>query len=527
MGTRFSLWLLVVLVLALGSPARRVAAQSADALYYPQTGYWVEDEAFRDYFRRRGGVRTFGYPVSNPFTLLGFRVQIFQRGILQQRADGSATTMNILDEGMMPYTRVNGSTFPAPDQEVIRRQPGVGTPDYHQKALAFVKDFAPDVWEGLNVNFYRTFAESVRLEDAFPDRRGNAGLLEGFNLEVWGLPTSRPTFDPANSGFVYLRFQRGIMHFDSATGTTQGLLLADYVKSILTLRNLPPDLAEQARRNPMYGQLDPEAPRWVSRPRDLPESDLTDAFLPDGTVAVQPRPGTPTPVEKVRGNPTVFVDPGHGGKELGASLPLGDGTTLLEKDFNLKVATRLAQILRESDVRPVLSRTNDARVNESRDLTDDGKVNLTDDLQARVDLANEARAQLIVSVHFNGVVDSSKRGTQVFYADGRPFSDRSRMLAELTQANLVKALRDVGYETLDRHATPDSRLLGQSSHYYLLGPASSIIKRPSEMPGIIGEPLFVTNEQDANALRQERVLDAIARAYAEGIRMYFQRLPVS
>jgi N-acetylmuramoyl-L-alanine amidase len=254
---------------------------------------------------------------------------------------------------------------------------------------------------------------------------------------------------------------------------------------------------------------------------------LTDAFLPDGTVAVQPRPGTPTPVEKVRGHPTVFVDPGHGGKELGASLPLGDGTTLLEKDFNLKVGTRLAQILRESDVRPILSRTTDASVNDSRDLTGDGKVNLTDDLQARVDLANEARADLIVSVHFNGVVDSSKRGTQVFYADGRPFSDRSRMLAELTQANLVKALKDVGYETIDRHATPDSRLLGQSSHYYLLGPASSIIKRPSEMPGIIGEPLFVTNEQDANALRQERVLDAIARAYAEGIRVYFQRFPAS
>lgn len=505
------LGLLLVYLLASPLSIRPVVAQQ-DTRFFAQTGYRVADDQFWDYFRRRGGVRTFGYPVSNVFVLRGFRVQVFQREVLQQQSDGSVTLMNVLDDGLMPYTRINGSTFPSPDPEVIERQPKVGRPNYHVKALEFVRDHAPDVWEGVQVGFYRTFSSSVRLEDAFPDGKGDRSLLSGFNLEVWGLPTSRPTFDPNNAGFVYLRFQRGIMHFDATTGQTHGLLLADYVKSILTLRNLPPDLDADARSAPLYGQFDPRAPGWVSRPSDLPATDLTEAFRPE-------------PVEALRRGPTVLVDPGHGGREIGASYRFPDGTMLVEKELNLLVATKVAQLLRDGGISTIMSRSGDAQVHGFQDLTGDGVVNLSDDLQARVDLANRNRADLIVSVHFNGVVDRTKRGTQVFYADGRPFSDRSRALADLTQNNLVRFLKEAGYETLDRRATPDSRLLGDGSHFYLLGPASAVVKRPSDMPGIIGEALFLTNEDDARALRQEKIEDAVARAYAEATKAYFQRFP--
>ena len=504
-GPRLMLCTLVLGVLALAVPASRAAAQE-NARFYPQTGYTIADGAFWDYFRQRGGLRTFGYPVSNPFVLSGFRVQIFQREILQQQPDGSVTMMNILDEGLMPYTRINGSTFPAADPEVLARQPQVGAPDYHVKALQFVKDYAPDMWQGLKVNFYQTFANSVRAQEAFPDGRVNPGLLLGFNLEIWGLPTSKPAFDPANAGFVYLRFQRGIMHFDTSTGTTQGLLLADYVKSILTLRTLPPDLDSQARGSPLYGQFDPRMVSSVKQPRDLPASDLSDAF---------------------RREPTVMVDAGHGGRETGATYKFPDGSMLMEKDLNLKVATRLAELLREGGINAMQSRTADSQLNGSRDLTADGKVNLSDELQARVDRANEMRADLLVSVHFNGVTDASRRGTQVFYADGRPFVDRNRALAELTQSHLVKALKEAGYETIDRKATVDTIVLGHGAHYFLLGPASEHVKRPTEMPGIIGEPLFVTNPDDANALRQDRIQAAIARGYAEAVKAYFKQFPVT
>src|SRR3712207_5334516 len=155
----------------------------ADPRFFAQTGYRIEDDAFWAYFRRRGGVRNFGYPVSNSFTLLGFEVQIFQRAILQRQPNGAVAIMNVLDDGLLPYTRINGSQFPAADPDVIKGQPLVGTPDYHAKALQFVKDTAPDAWQGQRVNFYRTFAGAVTAEDAFPDGNVNSGLLLGFNLE--------------------------------------------------------------------------------------------------------------------------------------------------------------------------------------------------------------------------------------------------------------------------------------------------------------------------------------------------------
>ncbi len=119
------------------------------------------------------------------------------------------------------------------------------------------------------------------MGEAFPRGGGNAGLLAGIDLEMWGLPTSRPAPDPNNGDFAYQRFQRGVMHFDASTGRTQGLLLADYLKAILRGKDLPADLAQSARTSKFFAQYCPGgSTRWVCRPNDLPASDLTFAFEP-------------------------------------------------------------------------------------------------------------------------------------------------------------------------------------------------------------------------------------------------------
>jgi len=127
------------------------------------------------------------------------------------------------------------------------------------------------------VSFYDTFFRTVPYDAAFPTG-GDPGLLPGFDLEMWGIPTSAPAFDPKNRSFVYLRFQRGVMHFDTSCGCTQGVLLADYLKSILTGRNLPADLDQQARSSPLYKQYDPNALSWVHNSVLLPDTILTGAF---------------------------------------------------------------------------------------------------------------------------------------------------------------------------------------------------------------------------------------------------------
>ena len=267
-----------------------------DARFFSQTGFRIDNDVFWDYFNKRGGINTFGYPVSRTFTFLGFTTQFFQREIMQIGPDGGARTMNILDPGLMPYTRINGSTFPAPDPSLALAAPVPGTPDYDARVQEFIVKYAPNQFEGLNVNFYQAFQNTVKLQDAFPQGGGNPGLLPLLNLEIWGVPTSRPSYDPNNRNFVYLRFQRGIMHFDATNGYTQGLLLADYLKSIMTGANLPADLDAQASGSQFYHQYNPFKPNWVDRPDQLPATDLTFAFQADGAPMPTPPPATPTPV---------------------------------------------------------------------------------------------------------------------------------------------------------------------------------------------------------------------------------------
>lgn len=254
---------------------------TADPRYFQQTGFRISDDAFWDYFQKRGGVRTFGYPISRQFTLWGFRVQLFQRALLQRLPDGSVATMNLLDPGLMPYTRINGSTFPGQEAEMVTAAPLPSSPSYGEEAIAFIRENVPDSWEGMDVGFLRTFLSTVRFEDAFPDGDGDPALVPLMNLEIWGLPTSRPTYDPTNHAFVYQRFQRGIMHYDATTGATQGLLLGDYFKSIITGQGLPPDLDQEAALSYFYRQYDRAKPGYLARPSDLRGSNLVGAFEMD------------------------------------------------------------------------------------------------------------------------------------------------------------------------------------------------------------------------------------------------------
>jgi hypothetical protein len=263
---------------AAAAPAPAPAAQ--EARFFAETNYGIANDAVWGYFSHRGGVRTFGFPVSRLFVLDGFSVQVFQRGILQLTPDGAVRPLNMLDPDLMPYTQVNFSAFPGADDALKAQTPQPGDPDYGTKIVQFVHDTAPDSWNGLPVNFAQTFFSTVSCQDAFGDQPCQDNLLPLLNLELWGAPISAPAYDPANHDFVYQRFQRGIMHFDKGKGVTQGILLADYFKSILTNQNLPPDLGQAAQGSKYFAQYDPQAPNGIARPDALPNSNLTNAFQP-------------------------------------------------------------------------------------------------------------------------------------------------------------------------------------------------------------------------------------------------------
>ena len=277
------------------------SAQTSDPRFFDQTGFRIDDDTFWAYFGQRGGVHTFGYPVSRDFPLLGFQVQIFQRVVMQRQPDGTVRTLNLLDEGLLPYTRINGSEFPAPDPSLVKATPPPDEPGYADKIMRFVQEQSADTFDGQAVHFGQTFASTVSAQDAFPTGQAEPALLPLMNLEVWGAPTSKPARDPRNKNFIYQRFQRGIMHYDSGCSCTQGLLLADYFKALLVGQNVPADLAAQARESRFFKQYAPGKPNGLARPSDLPRTDLSQAFNNQApaaqaqTAALQPAP-PPAPI---------------------------------------------------------------------------------------------------------------------------------------------------------------------------------------------------------------------------------------
>ena len=88
---------------------------------------------------------------------------------------------------------------------------------------------------------------------------------------------------------------------------------------------------------------------------------------------------------------TVAIDAGHGGGDPGAVRP-----GLYEKTANLDIALRLRAMLVGAGVNVVMTRTTDRKVNTAQvDWTGDGKVDYRDELAARIEVANAARADCL------------------------------------------------------------------------------------------------------------------------------------
>ncbi len=98
-----------------------------------------------------------------------------------------------------------------------------------------------------------------------------------------------------------------------------------------------------------------------------------------------------------RGEYVVVIDPGHGGANIGAVTREG----MREKDLTLDVGLRLRELLsHRTDVRVVLTRTEDRSLG----------------LWNRRDASNDNRADLFVSIHFNGCRNKTVNRTEVFYS---------------------------------------------------------------------------------------------------------------
>ena len=223
---KFQLFLLIsILVLVANSIVLYAKPRfQQDERYFSQTGYRVDDDVIWDYFQSRGGVSTFGYPVSETFTFREVPVQIFQRHVLEM-VGSQARPLNLLDPDVMPINEFGGLTFPPYDANVAKEAPAPNTPNYGVAVQQHLERTVSNRWQSESVGFLDYY-----LSAAPADAGGLRTLLA---LEVWGFPTSNPGADPNNGNFIYQRFQRGIMHYDATSNVTRGILLGDAFKESL------------------------------------------------------------------------------------------------------------------------------------------------------------------------------------------------------------------------------------------------------------------------------------------------------
>ena len=197
----------------------------------------------------------------------------------------------------------------------------------------------------------------------------------------------------------------------------------------------------------------------------------------------------------------IAIDPGHGGSDPGA---VANG--LREKDLTLEVSLALKEELESYDgVTVVMTRSTDVRPSE----------NLSEDLSSRVQTAAAARADALVSIHFNSGSPLA-HGAEVWYGNSSSYNyathTKGRQLSSNIQDKLTDlGLADRGIKTRDNpyYDYPD----GSTGDYY------AIIRQAREenMPGIIVEHAFVTSSSDAQLLRDPAFVRSLGVADATGI----------
>lgn len=231
---------------------------------------------------------------------------------------------------------------------------------------------------------------------------------------------------------------------------------------------------------------------------------------------------SPTPIPILHGPPyTVAIDPGHGGVDY-AGTTYGDssGQVVTEKELTLGVALHLEALLRDAGYRTVLIRDGDYSLTPFD--PQDVRSSQRRELQARVDLANQAQADILVSIHFNGAEDRSLSGLEIYYNPERPFAEYSWALADFVHDSLAQAVFRYGYlELKDRGIKNDSEIGGDPANprSYLLGTNPDF--RPSLMPGIIVEPMFLSHEREGSIAVKPEAREALARGLKAGIDAYF------
>lgn len=170
-------------------------------------------------------------------------------------------------------------------------------------------------------------------------------------------------------------------------------------------------------------------------------------------------------------NTRVIIDPGHGGRDEGAVW-----YGVRESDLNLKVAKKVAAMLRAKKIPVTMTRTSDVYVS----------------LSDRAAIANRYTDAIFISIHFNAHTITSIKGVETFYA-----SARGKTIANSVQRNVVSRVKT------------RNRNIKKGLNYAVLN--------KTKCPAILAELGFISNTTERNRCKTSSYQTLAAQGIVAGI----------
>jgi N-acetylmuramoyl-L-alanine amidase len=214
----------------------------------------------------------------------------------------------------------------------------------------------------------------------------------------------------------------------------------------------------------------------------------------------------------------IVIDPGHGGKDPGA-IAFG----LKEKDIVLNIAKKLVPVLeKELNCEVLLTRDQDVFIS----------------LEERTAIANSQNADLFVSLHINAHPSSKVRGLETYYLNLTTDAEAMRVAARenATSTHQMSDLQGILSDIMKNSKVRESSRLAQQVHNSILTKARNngfsnirnlgVKQAPfyvligAEMPAILIEIAFISNEEDVKNLQNVNFITMLTQEIAYGIRTY-------
>lgn len=198
-------------------------------------------------------------------------------------------------------------------------------------------------------------------------------------------------------------------------------------------------------------------------------------------------PAAPKPTEAAGplNGRVILVDAGHGGTDGGARAR---DSGIWEKEINLQVAQAVRQALERAGARVIMTREQDGQFSENKRA----------DLTARLELAREGGAEMLLSIHMNEYRSRKESGPQVFYRAGQ---EQSRLLAGALQDALIAGL------------APARERVAMAGDYFMLS---------LDIPSVLVECGFLSNAAEERLLLDAAYQTRIAQAICQGVEEFYR-----